>query len=112
MLKKVALSLITLIGLATAAEAIELKPVHAVKIDIGSTSALTYYTEEGAAYRVVTLLQDEVGVPPVQIVSMLRPGDHTVITAPRSFDGTAPEMWVARVGNRVLVGPKNGIASN
>lgn len=112
MLKTLAASMIAATALVLAAKAAELKPVHAFMTEINGTSAMTYYTTHGAAFRVVTLLQETPSSPSIQIVSMLRPGDHTVITIPHSTDSAGADLWMTRVGDRLLIGPKGGAVSN
>jgi hypothetical protein len=95
-------------------EAAELKPMSAAMTMIGTASALSYYTVERNEFRVVTMIQfegDETGHPLV-FKNSLRPGQSVVVSVPTAANGHAVDLWLARVGNRLLIGPRTTVASN
>lgn len=117
-MKKFILSLLVvgaLAGVATKpAAAAEMKPLSAVMTSLGTASALSYYTVEGKDFHVVTLVQldgDEVGHP-LTFKNSLRSGQSVVLSVPRGVNERPASLWIARVGNQLLIGPRTTVASN
>ncbi len=117
MLKKVALSLFitgaALTAFTSEANATQMKPLAARLTDLGDASALTYYTVEKRDYRVETVIQikgheDQ----PLRFTANLRPGQSSIISLPGSIGERSVNLWIARVGDRLLIAPRTAVASN
>lgn len=117
MLKQLALSLFITGAALTAftgeANAAQMKPLAAHLTDLGDASALTYYTVERQDYRVETVIQikgheDQ----PLRFTASLRPGQSSIISVPGSVAGRSVNLWIARVGDRLLISPRTAVAYN
>lgn len=117
MLKQIALSLLitgAALGVSTVqADAAQLKPLAAYITDLGEASALTFYTVDRQDYHVETVVQikgheDQ----PLRFATTLRPGQSTIISVPSSVAERSVDLWIARVGDRLLVSPRTTVASN
>lgn len=90
-----------------AAQARGLRPIEAQSIHLGDVSGVTYYTVEPDGYRVVTTLaQGETGTP-VRFVSVLAPGQRTLL----STSNQAGTLEISRSGDSLTV-RKSGTLSN
>jgi hypothetical protein len=117
MLKQIALSLFvtgaTFSAFTGEANAAQMKPLAASMTDLGDASALTYYTVEKQDYRVETVIQikgheDQ----PLRFTASLRPGQSSIISVPAGVTGRSVNLWIARVGDRLLIAPHTAVASN
>lgn len=117
MLKQIALSLFITVAAITAftgeADAAQMKPLAARLTDLGDASALSYYTIEKQDYRVETVIQikgheDQ----PLRFTASLRPGQSSIISVPGGVAGRSVNLWIARVGDRLLIAPRTTVASN
>jgi len=92
---------------ATAAGAAELMPGSGHSLGLGSYTGVVYYTVEPGGYHVVaTVAAGEAGMP-VRFLAVLAEGQTVAISAPGKVGEAAAVVEIARIGNRLLVGPKS-----
>lgn len=70
------------------AQAQELGPVRAHKIDLGAVNGVAYYTVENGGFHLVATLGQQDGQP-VRLETVLAPGQSVVLTSPGE-PGAAP----------------------
>lgn len=89
-----------------AAHGAELKPLAAQSIDLGGVTGATYYTVDGADFRVVTTLQAGETGQALRFVSMLSDGESLTIQVPSDLGRPSTDLVIERRGDAVSVSPK------
>ena len=84
----------------------EITDLQAESIDVGDFHGIVFYTGEKDSYRVVaTIAQGEAGLP-VRFEATLIETQMITITVPGKLGEISHVIEVARVGNRLVVGPQ------
>jgi hypothetical protein len=104
-MKTTILSAFAALALIAAAPAVAEKAPRAIQNQIGDYSLVSYYTEEGADFRVVTTAVQLGAQPgtPIRVISLLRDGQQAELSVPQDVGKPALSVVLARVGNTLEV---------
>jgi hypothetical protein len=90
---------------ASAAQALELKPLEAHKIEMNGVNGVAYYTWDGEDCRVVAVLAAGESGTPVRFSTTLEPGQHVTVAVPGGDGENASAVEFVREGDSVAVAP-------
>lgn len=90
---------------ASAAQALELKPIEAHKIEMNGVNGIAYYTWDGEDCRVVAVLAAGDSGTPVRFSTTLQPGQHVTVAVPGGEGESASAVEFVRQGDSVAVAP-------
>jgi hypothetical protein len=92
-----------LLGISTA-QAADLKPIHAKRIDLGQVSGIAYYTVEADGFHVVaTFAHDETDRDPIRVQTVLAAGQSVTFSTPGSVGAKPVSVRFAHHGKNLVV---------
>jgi hypothetical protein len=93
------------------AQAVEMHPMQATSVSLGSVTGIAYYQVAGDDFQVVaTLAAGEQGTP-MRFVASLADGQKMLVSVPQEFGQAAMELEFARVGDSLSVSEKPTITA-
>jgi hypothetical protein len=88
---------------ATGLSAAELWPGRGASLALGDVSGMAYYTAEPDGYCVVATLAAGESTTPVRFITVLQPGQKSIVSVPGAPGGRETAVEIARVGDKVHV---------
>jgi hypothetical protein len=87
-----------------AAQADGLKPIQALRIDLGEVSGIAYYTVKPDGFHVVaTLANGETSEMPLRVHAVLASGQSVVFSTPGSTIAAPVSLTIKRHGDELVV---------
>jgi hypothetical protein len=84
--------------------AAELPPGRGASLQLGDVSGVAYYTAEpDGGYRVVATLAAGESTTPVRFITVLQPGQKSIVSVPGAGAERETAVEIARVGDKVHV---------
>jgi hypothetical protein len=100
---KIAAAFAASLALCGFAQAVEMHPMQATSLSLGSVTGVAYYSVAGDAFQVVaTLASSEEGTP-MRFVATLNDGQKMLVSVPQDVGEAAIELEFARVGDSLSV---------
>jgi hypothetical protein len=90
--------------MAPTARADELKPIHALQLDLGGVSGIAYYTVEPDGFHVVaTVAQDGKDSTPLRVQSVLDAGQRIEFSTASAIGVPPNTITLERRGDKLIV---------
>jgi hypothetical protein len=92
-----------LAAFSAAAQAGDMKPIHAEPIDLGTFKGSAYYTAEKDGLKVVATLAPEQALAPVRVSAVLAPEQSISVAVPGPVGGREASVSFSRRGDKIVV---------
>jgi hypothetical protein len=89
------------VGIANIAQAEVIAPDTGLQTVLGAVNVTVYYHPVKAGYEVVTTASTDQPDSAIRFISILAPGQDTVISVPRGVGESALELHLRRVGDHL-----------